>query len=165
MGLSNNAVTRLAQEGLAQINDFADFKEEQLLAAFKNMRTAIPGLPAVPEQVDAAGNTTAPAIPAVAPILPVLVSAKCAKRLIVASVAYHYYESIGRDVTPANMNYTNVLKAFHIEYEAIVSLSNEEKPKVPTLHKNTTPLRWIESFKDCLYRTYGLRNTPLLYVI
>ena len=28
-----------------------------------------------------------------------------------------------------------------------------------------TPLKWIESFKDCLYRTYGVQNCPIAYVI
>ena len=36
---------------------------------------------------------------------------------------------------------------------------------MPVLHKNSTPLKWIKSFRDCLYRTYGLRKTPLLYVV
>ena len=45
MGLSSRARTRLALEGLASIDDFADFKEDQLTQAFRNMRTAVPGVP------------------------------------------------------------------------------------------------------------------------
>ena len=36
---------------------------------------------------------------------------------------------------------------------------------VPMLFNIQTPLRWIESFKDCLYRYFGVRCFPLLYTI
>ena len=165
MALTPNERARLAQEGLVLVDDFFDFKEDQLDQAFKNMRTAIPSIPAVPEVRDADDNVVQAAVPMVPPILPILVSAKCALRLKTASLAYHYYISISRTPTPANMNYSNVLRNFHVEYDALMTLSNESKPDVPILHKNQTPLRWIESFKDCLYRTYGVRNAPLMYVI
>ena len=165
LGLSENVRARLAQEGLATANDLADFKEEQLEQAYKNMRTAIPGVPGIAAQLDANGNVVVPAVPAIQPIPPVLVSARCRLRLMVASIAYHYYDSIIRDQTPQNMNYSLVLKGFYSEYEAILELAKEDKPDVPVLHKNSTPLKWIESFRDCLYRTYGLRKTPLLYVV
>ena len=158
MGLSSRARTRLAQEGLASIDDLADFKEDQLTQAFRNMRTAVPGVPPVTRN----NRTVSPAIEAI-PLI--VVSAKCGLRLKIASRAYHYYVSIDRDPTPGNMHYTSVLQDFHVEYEAMESLRDEDKPDVPILHKNLTPLKWIESFKDCLYRTFGVRKCPLLYVI
>ena len=103
MALPAQVRARLAQEGLSEVADFADFKRDQIERAFKNMRTAIPGVAAV---VAANGNIVTPAIPAIPPCL---VSARCALRLNVASIAYHYYVDIGRIPTPANMNYTNVL--------------------------------------------------------
>ena len=166
MSLSNSVRTRLATEGLTTVADFSDFKEDQLNNAFKNMRTSIPGVPAIPEVRDANNVIQQALVPAIPATPPTLVSAKCALRLKVASTAFHYYESIGRDINAPNMNYSTVLKDFHTEYESVVALSDEKKPDVPVLHnKNNTPLKWIESFKDCLFRTYGLRKTPLLYVI
>jgi hypothetical protein len=165
MSLTAAVRLRLSQEGLTIVDDFADFKEDQLLDAFKNMRTSIPGIAAVPAVLDADNNEIIAAIPAIAPIPPTLVSAKCGLRLKIASLAFHYYRSIEREVTPVNMNYTLVLKDFYTEYESVIALSAETKPDVPLLHKNNTPLKWIESFKDCLFRTYGLRKTPLLYVV
>jgi hypothetical protein len=165
MSLTVPVRVRLAQEGLTSITDFADFKEDQLTDAFKNMRTSIPGTAMIPAHLGPDNAVLIPAIPAIAAVRPILVSAKCALRLKIASVAYHYFDSIGRDHTPANMNYTQVLKDFYIEYEAVIALAKEKKPDVPLLHKNSTPLKWIESFKDCLFRTYGIRKTPLLYVI
>ena len=147
------------------IKDFEDFKEEELKAAFRNMRTSIPGLQAVPEQLNAAGDVIAPAMPAVPGILPCLVSARCALRLNVASNAFHYYASIERETTPTNMNYNGILKVFHVEWECLQKLSEETNPTVPILTRQTSPLKWIESFRDCLYRTFGVRHTPLSYVI
>ena len=36
---------------------------------------------------------------------------------------------------------------------------------MPQLSKNITPIKWIEHFKDYLFRTYGICDCPLLYVI
>ena len=92
---------RLQQEGLTVVEDYADFKEEQLEQAYKNMRTAIPGIPAVPPVLDANGNQQVAGIPAVPPVMPALVSARCRLRLGVASIAFHYYTSIAREPTSA----------------------------------------------------------------
>ena len=159
MALPNNARNRLADEGLVTVNDFADFKEDELKAAIKNLRVPIAG---VPEVLDAAGNVVNAAIPAVPPCL---ISSKCSLRLKVASVAFHYYTDIGREPTSANMNYTHVLKNFYVEWEAIQTLIEEDKPSVPVLSKNVPPLKWLESFRDCMLRTYGVRGCPVSYII
>jgi hypothetical protein len=159
MSLTAIQRNRLSAEGLATIDDFMDFKEDQLDDAAKNMRTAIPGVPAV---LDANGTEITAALP---PTLPCLISAKCSLRLKVASIAFHYYMSIDRNPTPTNMNYTSVLRPFYVEWEALLKLSDESKPDVPVLTKHITPLKWVESFKDCLLRTFGVRTCPLLYVI
>ena len=94
MGLSIVQRIALASEGLVTLDDFSDFKEEELKTAFKNARSGISGtlridaVPAVfvgdvetePEQV---------AIPAVSGVRAVPISAKSTSRLLVASVAYH----------------------------------------------------------------------------
>ena len=63
------------------------------------------------------------------------------------------------------MHYTNVLKSFYVEWKSVVKLSKEDKPNVPKLTKHLTPIRWVESFKDCVLRTFGVRDAPLSYVI
>ena len=164
MALPANVPAIRLGEGLTTIADFNDFKEDQLDAAFRNMHTVIPGTPGIPAVQDANGVVINNVVPAIPPILPCLVSARCKLRLNMASVAYHYYESVQRAVTPANMNYSSVLQNFKVEYNAITELAKGDKPDVPILTKTTTPLKWIESFKDCLYRTYGIQKTPLSYV-
>ena len=171
MALSNAARQRLALEGLTVVEDFEDFKKEQINEALKNMRVAIPGIPGIPGAaalLNPDGSVQVPALAAIPPIPavpPMLISAKCSLRLKAASATYHFYVSVDRIPTPANMNYTIVVKPFYVEYESIVKLSEKDKPDVPVIHKNLAPIRWVESFKDCLYRTFGVRDVPLLYVI
>ena len=152
MGLTALARDRLRMEGLGAIDHFSEFKVEELKMAIKNIKQPIPG--------------DATADPPVAPIAAVYLSAKCFHRLKVASHAYHYYMDIGRAPTPANMNYSSVLKGFYIEWEAVQKLIDEDKPSVPILNpkKGVTPLKWLESFKDCLFHTFGVRGCPLSYV-
>ena len=120
---------------------------------------AIPGIPYVGADVGAA------VVRVVALVLLVLVSAKCALCIKVASISYHYYDLIGRAITPFNMNYTNVLKVINVEYESLITHCKYTKPIVPLLSKNQTLFKLIESFKYCVFRTYGICHLPLLYVI
>ena len=159
MDLTPAIRARLAAEGLVTVDDFLDFKEAQLEQAIKNMRTSIPGIPA---QVDPAGAIVIPAVP---PIPPIIVPARSAHRLKIASIAFHYYRDTAREPTPPNMNYSTVLRGFYDEWEAIVTLGKQDKPSVPVLTKPMTPVKWTESMKDCLYRTFGVRKCPLSYVI
>jgi len=165
MALTIVARRRLGTEGLVFISDFIDFKTEELKEAFKNIRTTVPAQQGIPAVVDENGDELYAAIPPVPADVGIILSAKCTRRLKVASTAFHYYTSIVRACTVGNMNYLTVLKDFQIEYEALEKLAKETKPTVPTLSRTMTPIRWVESFKDCVFRTYGVRDTPLSYVI
>ena len=115
---------------------FMDFKKEELLVAFKNLRDTAP------------------------------IPARSTTRLLVASIAYHYYVDTAREVNESNMHFTNVLREFNIEWKAIVSLKDQDNDlKLPMLSKNTPPLKWCESFKHYLANTFGVRNIPLSYVV
>jgi hypothetical protein len=78
MALSAPQRARLAQEGLALITDFADFDEDTLNDAFKNMKFSQPG------------DLTA--VPPIAPVMGVPLSAKQKNRLHTArlQVSYRY---------------------------------------------------------------------------
>lgn len=165
MALTPAERTSLRSEGLGIIGDFVDFKDDELTQAFKNMRISIAPVAGVNAVLDEEGAIVSKAIPNIPGKVPVALSTKCMKRLKIASKAYNYYYSIGRVRRFGNMHFTQTLKGFWTEYEAISKLMKEDKPDVPKVTKNTTPLRWIESFKDCCYRTYGVRECPLLYVI
>ena len=139
MDLSGDQRTALSGEGLTNVTDFQDFKRDKLLGAFKNCRSLDP---------------------------PVPLSAKSSTRLLVASIAWHYYTDTGRGVTPTNMHFQNILRAFNIEWKAIASMAEKENElKLPVLSKTLPPLKWSESFKQYLYHSFGVRKVPLTYVI
>ena len=74
------------------------------------MRTYIPGVAAV------LGARDIFVVPGVAPIPPCIISTKCNLLLKADSLAFHYYHAIGRDRNLSNMNYTQVLRPFYIEW-------------------------------------------------
>lgn len=167
MGLTASQRNALAAQGLVTCDDFIDFGKEELAQALRNMRTAIPGVAGVPAVLDPADNAIIlqEAIPAVPAIPPIIMPAKSAQRLEVASVAWHYYTDTSRRITNVNMHYNNVLKDFHIEWKAIVSMSKDTAPDIPCIHKNNPPLRWADTFMDYCLNTFGVRKAPLAYVI
>ena len=165
MGLTNVQRTRLAAEGLQNVDDFEDFKPDQIDHAIKNLRTAVPGVPGMAAIMNPNGGIGVPAVQPIPGIPACIIPARGSLRLKVASLAYHYYMDTDRVPTPQHMNYTNVLRSFYTEWEAIEQQSDETKPSVPVLSRSQTPVRWIESFKDCLFRTFGVRNCPIAYVV
>ena len=165
MGLTVAQRTALAAQGLSLVDDFADFGKDELKDALRNMRTSIPGVPAVAAVNDAEGNELTPAIAAIPPVIPVILPARCTHRLLVAAVAWHYYTDTGRDVDAANMHYNNVLKDFHIEWKAITAMAELSSPSVPCITKNNSPLRWTDTFLDYCMNTFGVRTVPLAYII
>ena len=170
-GLTAAQRLALANEGLVTEADFVDFQSEELKNAFKNICSGVPGvlgIPGVPAVVDAEGNEVTAAIAAVPPIpgtQAVHIPARSASRLLVAAIAWHYYNDTGREINAANMHYHHTLRDFHTEWKAIKTLSDISPPKVPILSKTNPPLRWCESFKNVCYNTYGVRTVPLLYII
>ena len=63
------------------------------------------------------------------------------------------------------MHYDAVLHGFYIEWKSIRTLIDKDEVSVPIISKNLSPMKWIESFKNCLLQTFGSRKCPLLYVI
>lgn len=176
IALTNEQRIALRREGLVSVQDLLDFQKEDLKVAFRNVRTGIPGSPATPAvaaipAVVADGvviQAEVPATPgtaAIPTVLPVPIPARSTSRLLIASVAYHYYRDTGRTITPVNMHFTNVLRDFNIEWQALETMADNEAPSLPLLSKNNPPLKWCESFKQYLYSKFGVRKVPLLYVI
>ena len=83
MELSVVACDCIGQEGLESIEDSANFKDDQIYQANKNMWTSIPGV------AEVIGALYIIVVPGVAPIPPCIVSEKCALRLKVTSLAFH----------------------------------------------------------------------------
>ena len=166
MGLTEVQRTALAGQGLAILDDFGDFGKDELDQALRNMRTAIPGIAAVPAVHHPTTNAVVTAaVAAIAGTPPIIMPAKSAQRLNVASIAWHYYTDTSRSVTNTNMHYNNVLKDFYLEWKALTSMAKATPQDVPCITKNNPPLRWTDTFHDYCLNTFGVRQTPLAYVI
>ena len=87
MGLTIVQMRALQGEGLTNVTDFADFKENEIKMALKNVRQGIPtipGIPAIPERRNTRGTIIQAVVPAVSSIQgipPVLIPATSASRL------------------------------------------------------------------------------------
>jgi hypothetical protein len=165
LGLTNAQRNALAQQGLTTVDDFADFGKDELKDSLRNMRTSIPGVPAIAAVNDADGMEITPAVEAIPPVLPVILPARCTHRLLVAAIAWHNYTDTGREVNAVNMHYNNILKDFHIEWKAITAMAELTSPTVPCITKNNSPLRWTDTFSDYCLNTFGVRTVPLAYII
>lgn len=158
MKLSSDAsVLRVTHEGITNYDSLRDFDKESLLNLPKVCRQTIAAIPD-----DPANNITAePEVPGAN------VSSISIQRLIVASEAARYYESIGRTMDASNMHYNNVLANFKVEWTAYEALRKEDDPTVPKINDRDSDrkiIRWAPIFLDCMDATFGAKG-PLRYVL
>ena len=110
MGIPHDTVTQLPREGIETINDLQDFDKDSLQQVADNLRR--PGGRVPDPNPAAAEGATIPT--------PLFISgAKSQKRLLVACDIVRYYDAIGRDISAANMQWTNVMKNFEIQWKAL----------------------------------------------
>ena len=91
--------------------------------------------------------------------------AKSIKRLKIAATAVQYYQTIGREPDATNMHYTNVLKNFGEQCDAIKQKEKDDEPEVPKITRSLPIVRWTESFEDFLHRVIGSRHICLSYLV
>ena len=95
--------------------------------------------------------------------LPLLLSAKSKKRIIVAAEASRLYTQVGRPLTPVNMNW-KTLANFELQWDALEELKKQDDPEVPKLEKCSI-IKWIESFKLHCSNILDIRNCLIVYVV
>ena len=127
-------------EGIDTADDLAEFDKTSIEAVAHNLRRP------------AAGN-------------PLVFGAKSQKRLIIACDLVRFYETVGRPLTVANLQWNTVMKNFEIQYSAIKEKKKEDAPDTPKITKGLNVMKWSESFQDYLFRCIGSRLIPLAYVI
>ena len=91
--------------------------------------------------------------------------AKSQKRLTVACDLIRYYQTVGRDLTAANIQWNQVMSNFEIQWKALKDRKDEDDPDVPKITKALPIIKWTEAFQDFLNRVIGARMIPLAYVI
>ena len=101
----DSSVTRILYEGITNCDSLLDFDTKSIQSLPAVCKGAIPAIEA----------DLAEAVEAEAVVPGANISTISTRRLIIAVSAVKYYSSIGHNITPASMHYTNVLSDFKIE--------------------------------------------------
>ena len=91
--------------------------------------------------------------------------AKSQKRLTVACDLVRFYQTVGRNLTTANIQWNQVMSNFEIQWKALKDRKDEDDPDVPKITKGLPIIKWTEAFHNFLNRVIGVRMIPLVYVI
>ena len=153
MGIPAPTVAQMAIEGIAAVEDLADFDKESMQQLADNLRR--PGGRVV-DPNDATATIPTPSF---------VFGARSQKRLLVACDLVRYYEATGRELTVANIRWTHVMKNFEIQWKALKAKKDEDTPDVPKITRSLPVIKWTEAFQDFLNRVIGVRVIPLIYVI
>ena len=72
-----------------------------------------------------------------------------------------FYQTVGRDLTAANIQWNQVMSNFEIQWKALKDRKDEDDPDVPKITKALPIIKWTEVFQDFLNRVIGARMIPL----
>ena len=156
MGIPHATMVQMQHEGIQSVADLADFEKQSLQQLADNLRK--PG----GRGPDPDPNT---ALGAIIPIPAFTYGAKSQKRLTVACGLVRFYQTVGRDLTAANIQWNQVISNFEIQWKALKDRKDEDDPDVPKITKALPIIKWTEAFQDFLNRVIGARMIPLAYVI
>ena len=76
-----------------------------------------------------------------------------------------YYQTVGRDLTAANIQWNQVMNNFEIQWIALKERKDEDDPDVPKITKALRIIKWTEALQEFLNRVIVARMIPLAYVI
>ena len=156
LGIPHETMVQIQREGIQAVADLADFERQELQQLAGNLRKPGGGIP--DPNPNATPGATIP-MPAFA------YGAKSQKRLTVACDLVRFYESVGRDLTAANIQWNQVMSNFKIQWKALKDRKDEDDPDVPKITKALPIIKWTEAFQDFLHRVIGARIIPLAYVV
>ena len=157
MSLTRMMRIQLQAEGLENVLYLSEFDEAAIKGITENLRRPWGRTPD-PDPITAEGATIRQ--------LPFQFGANSMMRLVGASNIVHYYEAVGREITPSNMKWTTTIKSFVQHWKVLEERKKEnDNPEDPKITKNLAVTKWSDEFQDFLARVIGGRKIPLSYVI
>ena len=156
MGIPHETMVKLQHEGIQSVADLADFDKTSLQQLADNLRKPGGRIPDPNPNAAAVATIPTPAF---------IYGAKSQKRLAVACNLIRYYQTFGRDLTPSNIQWNQVMSNFEIQWNALKERKDEDDPEVPKITKALPLIKLTEAFQDFLNRVIGARMIPLAYVI
>jgi hypothetical protein len=155
MGLTNETVNKLVEEGIDDPDNLSDFDKDMLKQVAENLRKPGGRIPNPDPNAPAGSTIETPPFP---------FGAKSQKRMLEAGELIRFYKTIGRQLTPGNIRYDPVMKDFTEQWKALEQRKKDEDPEVPKISKALPIIKWTEAFDDFLSRKVGARTIPLAYV-
>ena len=156
MGIPHATMVQMQLEGIQSVADLADFKKDSLQQLADNSRKHGGRIPDPDPNAPAGATIPTPAF---------TYGAKSQKWLTVACDLIRYNQTVGRDLTAANIQWNQVMSNFEIQWKALKEGKDEDDPDVPKIAKALPIIKWTEAFQDFLNRVIGAKMIPLAYVI
>ena len=156
LGIPHATMVQMQLEGIQSIADLTDFEKDSLQQLADNLRKPGGRIPDPDPNAPAGATNPTPAF---------TYGAKSQKRLTVACDLIRYYQTVGRELTEANIQCNQVMSNFEIQWKALKERKDEDDPDVPKITKTLPIIKWTEVFQDLLNRVIGARMIPLAYVI
>lgn len=141
MAIPHATVVELQNEGIDTVDDLSEFDKDQLDQIAQNLRRPAGGAEAF------------------------TFGAKSQKRLLAATQLVKYYNTVGRNLTAANLQWFPIMKNFSEQWTSLEERKEEDDPETPTISKELPIMKWVEAFEDHLERCIGVRCVPLSYVV
>ena len=163
MAIPRPTLLQLQNEGITSVDDLAKFDKETLQHIVDKMRRPDSIIPDPNYVPPAPMPVPAPIVPTV-PTPPFIFGAKSQKRLQVACDLVRFYEMVGRLLTAANMQWNPQMKNFAEQWKALTTRKDEDAPETPKISKALPVIKWVETFRNHLYRCLRVSMIHLAYV-
>ena len=136
MGIPQATVDGMGDEGISTVPDLLEFDDDTIKTMAKNLRTQ-----------------------------ELVLGAKSERRLTAAANLVRFYDTVGRELTAANLKWNEVGKHFEEQWKTLKEKKSNDDPEVPKITKTLPVIKWTESFPEFLGQVVGARMIPLSYVI
>ena len=134
MGIPHATMLEMQQEGIQSVADLADFEKECLQQLPDNLKPG--GRIADPDPNASVGATI--------PMPAFTYGAKSQKRLTVACDLIRYHQTVGRDLTAANIQWNQVMSNFEIQWKALKMIMMSQR--LPKLCQSSNGLKHSKIF-------------------
>jgi hypothetical protein len=151
MGIPHETVIQMADEGIDQVSDLADFDDMKQVA--ENLRHP-------PGRIQDPNNPNR-----TIPTPSFRFGARSKLRLEAAAKLVKFCNAIGRDLTAQNIRWNPIIDDFIQQWTALERRGKEELKEVPKISKALPILKWTEAMSDHFNRVVGVRKIPLTCVI
>ena len=76
-----------------------------------------------------------------------------------------YYKTVGRALTAANFQWTEVMKKIKIQWKDLTGKKRKDETETLKISKSLNIMKRSNDFCDILYRYILIQNVPIIYVI